>query len=84
MLRALFWTAALAALTAAVLLVPIDGKPLWDRSGPAVAWVKSVAAGKPAAKKEQRPQARLKKPKPAEKLTAEDRAALDSLIVHSR
>ncbi len=91
MLRALFWMLAAAALAAAVLLVPIDGQPLWGRFGgdKAVAWARALLQPKHAAKKKV---AAAKKPaapapargkpadKPQETISRDDRAALDALV----
>ena len=90
MLRALLWIAALAALGAAALLVPVGGASLWQRAQKqgvtqtlgrathrALEWARVERPAPP-------PKARAKKPPPAERLTRDDRKALDELVAKSQ
>ena len=99
MLRSLVWSLALSVVLAAALLVPIQGRSIWDRAHDrgipqaigkqadrAAAWLKTVgqdpkgAAGKKVEKRGAQARAVVKKGKPAEQITREDRAELDELI----
>ena len=94
MLRSLFWTLALSAVTAAALLVPIEGRSIWDRARDrglpqavgkeadrAIAWLKTVGKESPPPKAQART---VKKAKPAERITRADRADLDKLVESHR
>jgi hypothetical protein len=87
-MRALSWMLAVAALAAAVLLVPIEGKPLWERAGGdrLVAWAR---ARLPAVAPKQKAAAAKKPPPPQrrparEQITDDDRKALDALVSGAR
>ena len=86
MLRALLWIAALAALGAAALLVPIGGASLWQRAQKqgvtqtlgrathrALEWACPT-----------RQEQHAEQPPPAERLTRDDRKALDELVAKSQ
>ena len=71
MARALAWIVALAALCAAALFVPIAGKSLWERTR---ARPKQTAKARP----------RIQRKAPEEKITKDDRVALDALVAGAR
>jgi hypothetical protein len=97
MLRALLWSVALAALVAAGLFVPLGESSLWQRLeqrgtfraaqlklGRASAWARSLVHPAPQeARKRPPPRARVQR-KPAERLSRDDRQALDQLVAGSR